>query len=196
MARPKFEELPFYERPDLTPYLIHLTRESNEATAFENLVNILQTGRIHGSTKKKGYIQGPWSAVCLMDIPFVSLKYVFDRKYEPYGVFLTKKHAYEKGCRPVLYLSNSEKLRLKIPKDEWWRIVRFDVDEEGWISWLHEREWRCKGDLKLPRNPYGVLVRNADDAKKLQKMIQKSAGKFKVKPRSFIPLSVICQGLP
>jgi len=195
MTRPKFEDLPFYKRPDLTPYLIHLTRESEEANAFENLVKILKSGRVLGSNTEKGFIQGPWTAACLMDVPFVSLKYVFNGKYEPYGVFLTKKAAYEKGCRPVLYLSNKEKERLRIPRDEWWRIVRFDVSKEGWISWLHEREWRCRGDLKLPSNPYGVLVRNADKAEELQKMIQDSPSKFKIKPRSIIPLTVICQGL-
>ena len=96
----------------------------------------------------------------------------------------------------MLYLSNKEKQRQRIPRDEWWRIVRFDVSKEGWISWLHEREWRCKGDLKLPSNPYGVLVRNADKADGLQKIFQDSPSKFKVKPHSIIPLTVICQGLP
>ena len=32
-----------------------------------------------------------------------------------------------------------------------------------------ERDWRCKGDLKLPSNPYGALVRNADKAEELHK---------------------------
>lgn len=50
--------------------------------------------------------------------------------------------------------------------------------------------------LQLPSNPYGVLVRNAADAEELQEKIQKSPEKFKVKPRSIIPLTVICQGLP
>lgn len=77
----------------------------------------------------------------------------------------------------MLYLSNKEKQRLRIPGDEWWRIVRFDVIKEGSISWLHEREWRCKGDLKLPSNPDGVLVRNADKAEELQKMTQDSPSK-------------------
>jgi len=164
------------------------------AGAFENFVSILKSGRVRGSM---GFIQGGHRAACLMDVPFVSLKYVFKKgRYEPYGVFLTKKAAYERGCRPVLYLSNKEKKSLGIPKKEWWRVVRLHASKEGWISWLHEREWRCKGDLKLPSNPYGVLVRNADQAEKLREMIEKSPHKFKVRPRSIIPLTVICQGLP
>jgi hypothetical protein len=56
MTRPDFEDLPFFERPDLTPYLIHLTKNakaSDEYSVFHNLVSILQTGRIWGSDKKK-----------------------------------------------------------------------------------------------------------------------------------------------
>jgi hypothetical protein len=41
MSKPAFEELPFYERPDLTPSLIHLTKRSKDgASALDNLVSI------------------------------------------------------------------------------------------------------------------------------------------------------------
>ena len=43
---PEFEELPFFKRPDLTPYLVHLTKNTkseNDRSAFKNLVNILRT---------------------------------------------------------------------------------------------------------------------------------------------------------
>ena len=49
MPLPDFEELPFFERLDLTPYLIHLTKNTkakDDCSAFDNLVNILRTGRI------------------------------------------------------------------------------------------------------------------------------------------------------
>jgi hypothetical protein len=202
MPRPEFKDLPFYERPDLTPYLVHLTRNTKKEdgfSAFENLVSILEHGQIWGSDQKKGFIQGPHSAACLMDVPFASLKYFFKAKtvrYEPFGIFVSKKYAYEKGCRPVLYLSKDEtKNKLRISNDELWRVVKFEVNKDGWISWLHEREWRCKGDLSLPTNPYGILVRHSNDAERLEKMIRKSPDKFKIKPRSIIPLSVMCQGL-
>ncbi|HUA99755.1 MAG TPA: hypothetical protein VMA34_15590 [Terracidiphilus sp.] len=205
MTRPEFEDLPFDKRPDLTPYLVHLTRNSeaeDDRSAFENLVRILKSGKIRGSTDK-GFIKGPTPAACLMDVPFASLKYVFgDRnigkngpRYEPFGVFFSKKYGYKKGCRPVLYLSDEELENLEIPDKEKWRVVRFEVGEEGWISWLHEREWRCPNGLKLPSSPYGVLVRRASDARRLGRLIENSPDKFAVKPRSIIPLEVICQGL-
>jgi hypothetical protein len=205
MARPEFEDLPFDKRPDLTPYLVHLTRnteDEDDSSAFDNLVKILKEGVIRGSTGD-GFIKGPTPATCLMDVPFASLKYIFGDKnkskkgprYEPFGIFVSKKYGYKMGCRPVLYLSDEELNLLKIPEKETWRVVRFEVGKEGWISWLHEREWRCRKDLKLPSTPYGVLVRRASDAQRLSKMMHKSPDKFAVKPRSIIPLEVICQGL-
>jgi len=94
-------------------------------------------------------------------VPFVALKYVLNAentnrkkpRYEPYGVFITKKYGYENGRRPVLYLSDEEMGQLKIPSKELWRVVRFEVREAGWISWLHEREWRCRGNFALLEEP-------------------------------------------
>lgn len=205
---PDFEELPFFQRPDLTPYLIHLTRNTkaeNGRSAFKNLVRILQIGKIRGSEngKGKGYIKGPNPAACFMDVPFYALKYILngqdsdpeDPRYEAFGIFVIKKNAYKKGCRPVLYLSNEELRKFRIPKDELWRIVRFEAGGKSWISWLHEREWRCKGDYMLSAKP-GVLVKNSNYAQKLSKLLDKEPENFKVRPRAIIPLTILCQGLP
>jgi hypothetical protein len=203
---PNFEDLPFFERPDLTPYLIHLTKNtkaSDDFSAFENLVSILQTGKVRGSDKEKGFIKGPNRAACFMDVPFYSLKYILneensspsDPRYEAFGVFVTKKHAYDEGCRPVLYLSNTEIGQLCIPESQLWRVVRFEAGDKGWISWLHEREWRCKGDYPLPSNA-GVLVKNSTYAERLNQRLNKEPDEFKIHPRTIIPLTVLCQGLP
>ena len=62
--RPEFEDLPFFERPDLTPYLIHLTKntKADDYSAYNNLVNILLTGKVWGSDKEKGFIKSPHPA--------------------------------------------------------------------------------------------------------------------------------------
>jgi hypothetical protein len=78
---PEFEDLPFFERPDLSPYLVHLTkntRADDDYSAHNNLVSILMSGKIFGSEKKKGFIKGPNSATCFMDVPFYSLKYILN----------------------------------------------------------------------------------------------------------------------
>jgi hypothetical protein len=202
-----YNDLPFFERPDLSPYLVHLTRNSkgeNGSSAFENLVSILLDGVINGSTTKKGFIKGSNPATCFMDVPLSSLKYVLNEdntdpsnpRYEPYGIIITKKIAYKKGCRPVLYLSDAEMRQLGINNDEKWRVVRLEnVDGVG-INWIHEREWRCKGDFELPKSPLAVLVKDTDEAAKLQKILSKNKSKFESFPKSVIPLSVLCQGLP
>lgn len=103
MTLPKFDDLPFNSRPDLTPYLLHLTKNTNaedEFYALDNLINILHTGEIRGS-ENKGFIKGKRKAACFMDVPFASLKYVLTPensdpqrpRYEPYGIAVTKKHA-------------------------------------------------------------------------------------------------------
>ena len=203
---PEFEDLPFDVRPDLSPFLVHLTKNTkreDKYSAFDNLVHMLKSGKIWGSDTKKGFIKGPNKAACFMDVPLSSLKYIInikdsdpdDPRYEPFGVLVTKKSAYSRGCRPVLYLSNSEVRTLSIPRDEQWRVVRLEVSGDKWISWMHEREWRCKKEFKLPNKILSVFVRNTKYAEKLQKLISKKPKDFKTKPKSIIPLDIICQGL-
>jgi hypothetical protein len=206
MPFPTFDDLPFDARPDLTPYLLHLTKNTeaeDECSAYDNLVNILKTGEVWGSSSRNGFVKGPNKAACFMDVPFASLKYVLtpensdplSPRYEPYGIVVTKRYAYGEGCRPVLYLSDEETAELQIPRSELWRVVRFEVSNNRWISWLHEREWRCKGDFTLPRTVQAVFVRNTREAERLMKAITASKSEFKCRPRSVVPLTVMCQGL-
>lgn len=207
MSRPKFEDLPFNARPDLTPYLIHLTKNTmrkDRFSGFENLVNILETGEIWGSKSSEGFIKGKRRATCFMDVPFASLKYVLTPenadpikpRYEPYGLIIRKQFAYRKGTRPVLYLSNAELRKMEVPADELWRVVRLELEKKRqWISWLHEREWRCPDGFKLPRKIQAVLVRDADEAVLLRGMLEKKSRKFACSPKSIIPLEIVCQGL-
>ena len=204
---PDFDDLPFSSRPDLTPYLIHLTKNTaaqDEFSAFDNLVNILREGEIWGSDSQRGFIKGKRKAACFMDVPFASLKYVLTPedadpeapRYEPYGIVITKRYAYDHGCRPVLYLSNDEVDDLMIPTAELWRVVRLEVRDGGnWISWLHEREWRRPDAFKLPKKIQAVLVRTTKDARKLAKMIATAPADFACTPSSIIPLTVMSQGL-
>ena len=202
MSPVAYKTLPFWERPDLSPYLIHLTRGSQELdkySALDNLRSILKTGEIRGS-KKEGFIKGARAAACFMDVPFIALKYICTEKnagrYEPYGIVVRKREAYAAGARPVLYLSNKELGDLKISDREKWRIVRFEVTEAGWISWLHEREWRCLEKFILPESVPAVLVRKTADAMELHDEIRRAKkGEFRCLPRSVLPLEVVCQGL-
>ena len=208
MAKPTFRELPFQERPDLTPFLIHLTKNTKEkdgCSAYDNLVNILKSGQISGSSGR-GFIKGGLRAACFMDVPLLSLKYILNHenadpdhpRYEPFGILVDKLTAYKQDCRPVLYLSDDEQNTLDIPKPELWRVVNFELSDEGCISWVHEREWRRQGDYVLPKIPQkflAVLVKDTTHAMKLAELLAEKPGDFKALPMSIIPLSIVCQGL-
>ena len=205
MPYPTFDDLPFNKRPDLSPYLIHLTKNTkpkDDHSAYENLVHILQTGRIWGSGKA-GYIRGGKKAACFMDVPFASLKYVLtpentkrsEPRYEPYGIVVGKAPGYKRGLRPVLYLSDDEVRQLGIPKAEQWRVVRLEKHDDGWVNWAHEREWRCEGAYKLRATVPAVIVRNLAAAKRLRDRLAAEPDEFKCIPDAILPASMICQGL-
>lgn len=119
-----------------------------------------------------------------------------DPRYEPYGIFYTKNTLYnEAGARPVLYLSDAELRLLSIPEQEYWRVVKFDLSSKSLTSWIHEREWRIKGDFILTKAA-GVLVKTAEEAFKISQLTQNNRELFKTMPHAIIPLELICQGLP
>lgn len=205
MRYPRFDDLPFNKRPDLSPYLIHLTKNTvrkDKHTAYGNLVHILQTGRIWGSNKT-GFIKGKKTAACFMDVPFASLKYVLtpenmskeDPRYEPCGIVVGKASGYKRGLRPVLYLSNDEVKQLRIPKSELWRVVCLERRDKGWVNWVHEREWRSEGGFRLRGSVPAVIVRNLKSAKRLREQLADEHDSFKCIPDAILPASMICQGL-
>ena len=112
----EFTDLPFNERPDLTPFLVHLTKD------LQSLKSILEDRTIKASDK---YIQGSHDVVSFMDVPFYSLKYVLNKKnrkrYGPYGIIVRKKFAYKKNVRPVLHLSDQE-VEESIPPASGWYV--------------------------------------------------------------------------
>ena len=153
------------ERSDLSSQVIHLTKESHfdgkKLSALTNLKKIISERTIEGSDNK-GFVVGTKSAVCFQDAPLYAAcqNTYFEQKYRrinpkakirysPIGIMFPKEYLYEKGGRPVLYEKTSVAKKI-LPKDEWWRIVNFDMsDEDNVIDWTHEREWRCPGDFKF-----------------------------------------------
>ena len=200
------KQLPFTNRPDLSPYLIHLTRKTEEKSGFLVLQHIIFHDKMLKGSDKTGFIKGSTPAVCFMDIPLFSLKYLFTpnnaRRYEPYGIFVKKETAYLNGARPVYYMSQEEENDFfgTRPADKW-RIVKLDVndaiaEEPDWICWTQEREWRCPNYYKLDSEDYeyGILVKSIKQAESLSKIIYKKEYKGP-KPIAILPLDVICHGL-
>lgn len=60
-------------RNDFAARLTHLTRRTEEMSAFEVLVKILKEKEIVESTTATGYICGKIPAVCLQEVPLGAL---------------------------------------------------------------------------------------------------------------------------
>lgn len=147
------------ERTDLSTQVIHLTKASNEdgktRSALDNLKKILKDKKILPSGTE-GFINGTRKAVCFQDAPLyaVTQNVYFEQKireetgnkkkrYSPIGLMFDKSYVYKKGGRPVIY-EDSTNAKAFLPKDQWWRIVHFNLaDKDRIIDWTHEREWRC-----------------------------------------------------
>jgi hypothetical protein len=159
------------ERTDMSTLLTHLTRESqNGKAAQEVLLNILIEKRLIGSTNAQGFICGDTPAVCFQDAPIYSIAQntLFEQKmredskssvirYRPLGVAFSKPYLYMKGARPVVY-DNTETAKEFLPRDEWWRIVRLDLsNDNAFVDWTHEREWRLPGNLEFDLSEVTLL---------------------------------------
>jgi len=164
-------------RSDLSSQLIHLTRsceiDGKKVGPVDILVRILREGRINGSTTDKGFICGDIPATCFQDVPVYSLSQNIHAeeqyrqaveeakvRYVGVGLMFPKPYVYARGGRPVIY-EDTEKAKSILPEDEWWRIVRFDLaDEDNFVDWTHEREWRVLGGFEFDLDQVTVLLPN------------------------------------
>src|SRR5438105_4369835 len=88
-----------------TAMLTHFTRRSVEGDAMVNLVAILRTGVIRGSSRM---VCTGRSVVCLFDAQWSELNRALvpdnRRRYEPFGIAIDKAYAFAMGARPVIYM--------------------------------------------------------------------------------------------
>ncbi|MBX3373829.1 MAG: hypothetical protein KF817_08330 [Phycisphaeraceae bacterium] len=161
------------ERTDLSCQVVHLTRDTSQAKVVDVLYNIASSSRLLASQPTSGFICGNRPAVCFQDAPLVSIcqNVYYEQKYRKAnptakmrylacGIALPKEYVYRKGARPVLYDRTIDAKRI-LPKDEWWRIVNFDLsDDASFIDWTHEREWRAPGDFEFDLGEATLLFVN------------------------------------
>ena len=148
-------------REDLTDYVIHWTRGSNEAgvekSPFQVLQSILECGYLKPSFaprtsalggRPRDTIRGPSPAVCFTEQPlsaFAKSCRALSDRYIPYAVAVRKDRLFEYGGRPVIYGDAS--LLDSLPEHQRFLWVRFQPIPNpqfgGYpIDWTHEREWR------------------------------------------------------
>ena len=164
-------------RTDLSSQVVHLTRSSTidgeKRGPVDVLTKILLEGCIRGSTTDSGFIVGDVAATCFLDSPTYMVsqniwaeqefrKVVPDARirYMGVGLMFRKPYVYQRGGRPVIYES-TERAKSMLPEEEWWRIVKLDLFDEGnFIDWTHEREWRVPGSFEFELEEVTVLLPN------------------------------------
>lgn len=162
-------------RSDITSNLVHLTKgaviNGKEVGALEILINILKEQRINGSDTESGFIVGSRKAVCLQESPVYSLSEntyyeqklfkenkTSKRRYYPIGIAFSKPYIFNKGGRPVIYDKTSE-AKGYLPSNQWWRIVNYDLsNDNNYIDWTHEREWRVPERLEFELEDIRIVV--------------------------------------
>ncbi|WMX55653.1 MULTISPECIES: DUF2971 domain-containing protein [unclassified Peribacillus] len=169
------------ERTDITGHLTHLTRIPRDNSEPLNvvikrgvdiLIKILKERKIIGSNPSQGFIVGNNPAVCFQEAPLYGVcQNIYHEqenrqalggknRYDALGLSFAKRYVFEKGGRPVLY-EDKDIAKKILPMEEWWRIVSFNLADEGKIiDWTHEREWRVKEDFKFELSETYVLLLN------------------------------------
>lgn len=169
------------DRSDISGHVVHLTKDTAEGDSYSNLLNILKERKIRGSDTDSGFIIGSNKAVCFQDAPLYGIcqnvyydqkmneLYQTRKRYRPVGLAFTKSYIYKMGGRPVVY-EETNKAKRMLDNSEWWRIVNFDIsDNENYVDWTHEREWRLKGDFDFDIGEAYVLLVHSPIYKKFIK---------------------------
>jgi hypothetical protein len=150
-----------------TPMLTHFTRRSVEGDAMDNLVAILRTGVIQGSSRM---VRMGRTVVCLFDAQWSELSSLLApdnrRRYEPFGIALDKTYAFAMGARPVIYMPWREACQM-LDQRELWRAVAIDLGQAPPLDWTFEREWRIAEQLPLPQQGAVALVESWRDVDEL-----------------------------
>jgi hypothetical protein len=114
-------------REDLSPYLIHFTKEFNGNTAFENLISILREKKIRGTGPQNMYsarmrkeqidasIQDKFRVACFSEVPLELSHHLVNnplhghRKFSEYGLVFKKDTIKKHQGNPVLYVNDENK---------------------------------------------------------------------------------------
>lgn len=161
----------YKNRFDMSDYLIHFTRKNNNNTAFENLKEIIKSGKLNAGwsvRNSKRTIFGKYPAICFTEMPLFSfLTYVQNRndieKIDLYGIAISREFMFKNGARNVIYgltrgssdespRENEEWFTPYLPEEEQYRYMLTDI---AYINdWTHEREWRWRNCFNFSKGDY------------------------------------------
>lgn len=181
------------QRADISSQIVHLTRsaevDGKKKGPVDILMQILVNGEIRASTTESGFICGNVPATCFQDVPLYSLaenihaeesyrqqNHNAKVRYVGVGLMFPKPYVYRSGGRPVFY-ETTDRAKALLPEDEWWRIVRYDLNrDEEIIDWTHEREWRVPGNFQFDITEATVVLPNKVGYDRFLKLCEEETG--------------------
>jgi hypothetical protein len=159
------------KRPDLSTFLIHLTRGETDEVAFKTLKSIIRSKILFQSQ----YKVGNENVVCFTETPVGCIKtadglrnYTDFQKYSLFGIMVYKEDVHKDGGRPVLYLE--EEFKEQLPSKIKWRHQIFEPTfSTVKYDWTWEREWRMIGNFNFAHRYYEAIVPSLYFAERLKK---------------------------
>lgn len=146
----------FESREDLSDYVFHFTKGSN---AREILKKILCDGAVKDMSGN-GYICFSESPLTMLPAMFDIFNHYKEPMYAPYGVGFRKDWIFDKGGRPVFYVTKSE-LR-DLPESMRWRGIEYEPHNYD-FSWL--REWRINAsEVKFTEEDAIIIAPTSEEA--------------------------------
>jgi hypothetical protein len=163
-------------RTDLTQWLVHFTKPGLSGPAFDVLKEILKSGRVLPSKAEHITRNDPAGAACFYEVPPQNWKELIATNpnlRQPYGMIVGKKSFWWLGGRPAIYTEDSGSQDW--PKQHRYRLITTNLSSQPQpIDWMHEREWRIRGELVLgapwgdpPRNWWWPCVKTVRDCQLL-----------------------------
>jgi hypothetical protein len=128
-------------RKDVSPFLVHFTKDSELGSAYDVLRHILRCKTLLGSNR---CIRGGMKCVCFSEAPLGALEHGLINstgftRYSSYGLQFGKEWIFSLGGRPVIYEPEHEFTQL--PVTHQWRHVRLELGLSP-VDFTWEREWR------------------------------------------------------
>jgi len=111
-------------RDDFSRFLIHLTRDNEDADALENLINILNESKITARNPHCLFkyeldrmnmsvtLKRRFNTVCLTEVPLNQIKSLTGEinrqiKLKPYGLVFWKDDLFDRGVSPAIYINST-----------------------------------------------------------------------------------------
>lgn len=152
-------------RNDIDSKLTHLVRlDLSKSDPWRRARESLKAILSSGSLTAQKHPAVPVASISFSEAPIYQLALGIasnskPRNRAPYGVMVSKESLFKCGGLPVIYQPRT--LAKALPENQQYRHVDFELEQENFIDFSWEREWRIAQD-HYPLDPKEVTVIVAD----------------------------------